>query len=174
MCSASHRRLDVRKHPRGSARGQAAVEFALVIVLLMVIVLSMLELILLMHTYNTLADAAKEGVRYAIVHGAGNSTPSGPTCPCTDIDGPAAPPGTVPGYASGYGVVKTYAQYSLHNIAGMTVTVTYGPADPTPVTPLNKPPNRVQVVVAYPVHPLFGLGWPTVTVNAAAEGRIMN
>jgi len=156
------------QRPR-SARGQAAVEFALVIVLLIVIVLSMLELILLMHTYNTLADAAKEGVRYAIVHGAGNSTPSGPTCPCTDIDGPAAAPGTIPGYGSGKGVVKTYAQYSLHNMAGMTVTVTY-----PDTAPANAAPNRVQVIVAYPVHPLFGLGWPTVTVNAAAEGRIMN
>jgi len=131
----------------------------------------MLELILLMHTYNVLADAAKEGVRYAEVHGTGNSKPSGPKCPCADIDGPAAPAGTVPGYGSGYGVVKTYAQYSLHNIAGLTVTVTY-PDTANP--PANVAPNRVQVVVAYPFNPLFGLGWPTVTVNAAAEGRIMN
>jgi hypothetical protein len=58
----------------------------------------------------------------------------------------------------------------------MTVTVTYGPADPAPfnVTPLNKAPNLVQVVVTYPYHPFFGLGWPTVNVNAAAQGRIMN
>ena len=171
----AHHRFFIIRCPRTSARGQASVEFALVIVLLMVMILSMLELILLMHTYNTLADSAKEGVRYAIVHGGagpsssppGNSIPSGPTCPCADIDGPAAPPGTVPGYGSGYGVVKTYAQYSMHNISGMTVTVTYPDA-------VNTTPNRVQVVVAYPFNPLFGLGWPTVTVNAAAEGRIMN
>ena len=100
-------------------------EFALVVVLLMVLILSMVELITLIHTYNVLADAAKEGLRYAVVHGTGNSTPSGPTCPCKDIDGPAAPPGTVPGYGSGYGVVQTFAQYSLHNMAGMTVAVTY-------------------------------------------------
>jgi len=171
MRSASHRRFFVPRCPRPCASGQASVEFALVVVLLMVMILSMLELILLMHTYNVLADAAKEGVRYAEVHGTGNSKASGPTCPCADIDGPAAPPGTVPGYGSGYGVVKTYAQYSMHNIAGMTVTVTY-PDTANP--PANIAPNRVQVVVAYPFSPLFGLGWPTVTVNAAAEGRIMN
>jgi len=28
-------------------------------------------------------------------------------------------------------------------------------------------------VVRYPYQPFFGLGWPTVNVNAAAEGRIM-
>jgi Flp pilus assembly protein TadG len=173
MRSAPHRRFFVPRCPRHPARGQATVEFALVVVLLIVVILSMLELILLMHTYNVLADAAKEGVRYAEVHGTGNSKPSGPTCPCADIDGPAVPVGTatVPGYGSGYGVVKTYAQYSLHDMSGMTVTVTY-PDTANP--PANQAPNRVQVVVAYPFSPLFGLGWPTVTVNAAAEGRIMN
>lgn len=153
------------------SRGQAQVEFALTIVLLMVLVLSMIELVSLMHTYNVLADAAKEGLRYAIVHGAGNAVPSGPTCPCADIDGPAAPSGSVPGYGSGYGVVRTFAQYSLHDMTGLTVTVTY-PDTANP--PANKPPKRVRVVVAYPYRPFFNLGWPTLTVSAAAQGRIMN
>lgn len=145
-------------------------EFALVVVLLMVMVLAMIELILLMNTYNVMAGAAKEGLRYAVVHGTGNSTPSGPTCPCKDIDGPPAPAGTVPGYGSGYGVVKTYAKYSLHNVSNLTVTVSY-PDTSNP--PANQTPNRVQVVVSYPYQAFFGLGWPTVIVNAAAEGRIM-
>jgi hypothetical protein len=152
-------------------RGQAQVEFALVIVMLMILILSMIEMITLIHTYNVLANSAKEGVRYAVVHGSGNSSPSGPTCPCTDLDGPAAPAGSLAGYGSGYGVVKTFAQYSLHDMTGLTVTVSY---PDTTNAPANKPPNRVQVVVAYPYHPFFKLGWPTVTVNAAAEGRIMN
>jgi len=154
-----------------SERGQAQVEFALVIVFLMILVLAALELVSLIHTYNAVADAAKEGVRYAVVHGSNNSTPSGPACPCGDIDGPAAPAGVVPGYGSGYGVVETYAQYALHNISGIAVTVNY-PDTGNP--PANKAPNRVQVTVAYPYRPFFNLGWPTLTVNAAAEGRIMN
>src|SRR5216684_6936082 len=114
-----------------SDRGQATIEFALVIIFLMVMVLSIIEMIFLMSTYNVLANSAKEGVRYAIVHGANNSQPSGPTCPCADIDGPPAPSGTIPGYGSGYGIVKSFAQYSMHDVTGsqMTVTVTYGPAD---------------------------------------------
>jgi hypothetical protein len=169
MSETFHRRCGFVTH-RGS-RGQAQVEFALTIVFLMVLVLSMIELVTLMHTYNVLADAAKEGTRYAIVHGAGNSVPSGPTCPCADIDGPAAPPGSVPGYGSGYGVVKTFAQYSLHDMTGLTVTVSY---PDTATTPANKAPKRVRVVVAYPYRPFFNLGWPTLTVSAAAQGRIMN
>jgi len=159
----------LRRKPSG--RGQALVEFALVSVFLMIVLLVMIEMILLMHTYNVLAEAAKEGVRYAIVHGANNTIPSGPTCPCADLDGPPAPPGTTPGYGSGFGVVKTLSQYSLHNIAGMTVTATY---PDTALPPANKTPNRVKIVIAYPLRPLFGLGWPTVTVYAAAEGRIIN
>ena len=56
-------------------------------------------------------------------------------------------------------------------MAGITVSVAY---PDTANAPANKPPNRVQIVVSYPYHPFFNLGWPTVTVYAAAEGRIMN
>ncbi len=59
--------------------GQAIVEFMLVTVFLLVLFVSVLQMILLMHAYNTLADAAKEGIRYQIVHGTGNSNCSGPS-----------------------------------------------------------------------------------------------
>jgi hypothetical protein len=180
MSALSYRHFRIFPRSRRASRGQAQVEFALVVVFLMILILSILEFLMIMHTYNVLADAAKEGVRYAIVHGTRNSTPSGPICnpggasdTCQDIDGPPAPPGTVPGYGSGYGVVATYAQYSLHDISGMTVTVTY-PDPGTASVPANAAPNRVQVVVSYPYSPFFNLGWATITVNAAAEGRIMN
>ena len=171
MKKETQRRIANPKCYGRSGKGQATVEFALVIVFLMIFVLSLLELVLMMHTYNVLADSAKEGLRYAIVHGTQNSQASGPTCPCADIDGPAAPPGTVPGYRSGYGVVKTFAQYSLHDVTNLNVSVSY-PDTSNP--PANKAPNRVQVTVTYPYRAFFGLGWPTVTVNAAAEGRIVN
>ena len=151
-------------------RGQALVEFAFVLVFWVIMVIAIIEMVLFMHTYNVLADSAKEGVRYAIVHGTHNSVPCGPVT-CTDVTGPAAPWGTVPGYGNGYGVVKTFAQLSLHSTTNMTVAINYPGGD---ATPANKTPNRVQVTVSYPYQPLFGLGWPTVTLNAAAEGRIMN
>ncbi len=58
--------------------GQAMVEFMLVTIFLLVLFVSILQMILLMHAYNTLADAAKEGIRYQVVHGTGNSNCSGP------------------------------------------------------------------------------------------------
>jgi len=182
MKPASSRSKSSLKKLLGSDCGQATIEFALVAVILFVMVFSIIETIFFISTYNVLADSAKEGVRYAIVHGANNGQPmpascttTSCACPCVDIDGPPAPPGTTPGYGSGYGVVRTFAQYSVHDVSGsnMTVTVTY-PDTTTATKAANATPNRVQVVVAYPYKPFFGFGWPTVTVNASAEGRIMN
>jgi Flp pilus assembly protein TadG len=138
--------------------GQAAVEFALIIIFLMVFLLSFLEIVAMLYTYSALADSAKEGVRYAIVHGTLSSACSGPggtagvTC-----DASAAGVRTA---------VTTYANYSLHGAGAMTITPTYPDGTSTPS-------SRVRVTVSYPYQAFFGLGWPTITVNAASEGRIM-
>ena len=83
----------------GSESGQTLVEFAFVLVFWVVMVIAMLEMLVFLHTYNVLADAAKEGSRYAIVHGANNPQGLAPPCTaatCPDLLGPAAPNGTVP------------------------------------------------------------------------------
>jgi len=49
-------------------RGQGLVEFALVLVFLVVLIVSILEMSLFLYNYAVLTDAAKEGVRCAIVH----------------------------------------------------------------------------------------------------------
>ena len=147
---------------RKADRGQASVEFAVIVIFVMLLIVGFIEVVLLLHTYNVLADSAKEGIRYAIVHGAGNTSSSGPTCPCSAIDG-----------AAGTGIVKTYAQYSLHDTSAMTVTVDYNPSSANGAKACNKALCLVRVTVSYPYQPFFGLGWPTVTVNAAAQGRVV-
>lgn len=156
--------------------GQATIEFALTFLMVFLLFLGMMEMILLVHTYNVLADSAKEGLRYAIVHGSGNSQKSGPACPCPDIDGPAAPSAAVPGYGSGYGVVRTFAQLSLHDVSAkkMTVTADYNPNGDNGANACDDPGCLVRVTISYPYAAFFGFGWPTITVNAAAEGRIVN
>jgi hypothetical protein len=54
----------------------------------------------------------------------------------------------------------------MHSTSTMTVTVTYPDGS-------SAAPSRVAVDISYPYQPFFGLGWPSVTVNAAAAGRIM-
>jgi Flp pilus assembly protein TadG len=144
------------------AKGQAIVEFVLTILFVIIVVFGAIELIMMIYTYVVLAEAAKEGVRYAIVHGSNNSLRSGPTCPCPAIDGP---PGT--------GVVKTTAKWSLHDTSTMTVTVNYLDDAGNPATNVD-PPTMVRVVVSYPYRAFFSFGWTTLTVHAAAQGRIMN
>ena len=140
------------------SRGQAQVEFVLSILFVILLIFGTLELILFVYTYNVLADSAKEGVRYAVVHGTDSATCSGPggvgvTCP--DSSG-----------SNVQAAVKQYAQYSFHSTSAMTISVTYPDSS-------CDPPGRVQVQISYPYQPFFGLGWPTVTVKAAAAGRIV-
>ncbi len=140
-----------------SRRGQAVIEFLLSILMVLLLVFMMFEAALMVYTYNVLGDAAKEGVRYAIVHGCDVATPSG-TC--------GAGGGGDPGGANVQSVVTQYAAYSFHDISGMTVSVTYpdGAANAA---------DRVRVTVSYPYRPLINFGWPAIEVNAVAEGRIV-
>ena len=145
---------------KSKSHGQAQVEFALTVVFVMILMISALELIVMIYTYSVLADAAKEGVRYAIVHGTGVgasycSGPGGSSVTCTDSTG-----------ANVQTAVTNYANLSFHDSNAMTITPTY--VDGSSVAP-----NRIRVTVSYPYQPIFGLGWPTVTVFAAAEGRIV-
>src|SRR5579875_1657030 len=152
MIRAQKRKRVALPHFRKEAHGQASIEFIFTVVFLVLFILGMIEVVMLVYTYSVLADSAKEGVRYAVVHGSGNASGSGPGC--GDSTG-----------ANVKTVVTNYAEYSFHSTSGMTVNVTYPESACTA-------PSLVRVTVSYPYQPFFGLGWPTVTVRAAAEGRI--
>lgn len=144
---------------RRNARGAVQIEFILSILTVLFLIFGMWELIMIMHTMNVLSDAAKEGVRYAIVHGGGGSTNcSGPNPPpeCTSPD-PAA--------ARVASVVRDYAKYTLHDISAISISVTY--PDGQIIAP-----NRVRVEVAYAFVPYTALNLRP-TLHAAAEGRIV-
>ncbi len=149
------RRINNRKE-----KGQSAVEFALTIVFVMVLIVGAIEMTVMIYTYSVLADAAKEGVRYAVVHGTGVGTsycsgPGGGGVACKDS-----------GAANVQTVVSKYTALSFHDSTAMTVNPSYPDAS-------SAAPSRVRVTVTYVYQPIFGLGWPTMTVNAAAEGRIV-
>jgi Flp pilus assembly protein TadG len=168
----------------GRELGQAMVEFMLVTIFLFLLFVCILQMILLMHAYNTLADAAKEGVRYAIVHGTQNSICSGPgdntvspAITCTD--------------ASGQNVVDTVTNFasvsfqSISNTPNVEVSVSWNPPDANgtcanglngscATTGCSAPGCMVKVTVSHVYTPLFGLSWPSFALNAAANGRIMN
>jgi hypothetical protein len=166
--------------------GQALVEFALVILFIFLVIVSMLQMIMLMYSYNTLADAAKEGVRYAIVHGTKNSLCSGPGDPTQSP--PVTCPDTSP-YANVQQSVLNFAALSIQNVTTGDVTVSYNPQDQSGTCAngacnIGSPPSAnpgcsapgcvVRVTVAHVYTPLFGLSWPNFTLYASAEGAIMH
>jgi Flp pilus assembly protein TadG len=149
-----------RNHRSRSKRGAMLIEFALSITILILTVFSMIEVMLMVYTYNVMADAAKEGVRYACVRGAYSALAIGPSAApggassCTTNSGPV------------YTQVQKFTSMSLHDNSGITVTVCY-------LDGSNKPPSRVQVNINYPVVPYFALPWTPPTVVAQAQGNIV-
>jgi hypothetical protein len=169
-----------------SERGQSMVEFMMVISVIFLVFLSMMQLMLLMHAYNTLADAAKEGVRYAIVHGTGmgasacsgpGSVTLTPAVTCTDANG-----------ANVVTAVANFAGVSFQSIgttnnkcntatAG-SINVCYDPNSANTNNTVfgkkcSQPGCVVKVTVQQTYSPLFGWG-PSITLNAAADGVIAN
>lgn len=143
------------------------VEFALVATFIFLIFVSVLQMILLMFSYNTLTDAAKEGLRYAIVHGTGNINCSSPNTSTTCTSPSGAP------YNDVKDVVVNFGAASLQGITRSDVTVTYFAKSPSG-TACGDPGCMVSVVVQHNYAPLFGLGWPRVTLYGKAQGRILN
>jgi Flp pilus assembly protein TadG len=162
------RRIHPGQKPARSEQGQALVEFALTIVVVFVVLVSFLELVMLLYTYSTLANSAKEGVRYAVVHGTGQNAGG-------DCEGPGT--ATVTWCDASATATKQrvagMATLSLHGVSTTNVTVDYNPDTANGANACNTSGCMVRVSISYPYTPFFGLGWPTVTVNAAAQGRIV-
>ena len=134
-----------------SQRGATQIEFILTIITIIFVMFWMWELILMTYTMNVLADAAKEGVRVAIVQGSSTTT-----CPDAAVTTR----------------VQTFAAMSLQNTSGMTVAVSYPDSVSYPLAPCAAN-NRVRVQVTYPYLPFFKSLPVTYTLHMAAEGRII-
>jgi Flp pilus assembly protein TadG len=127
---------------RGS-EGQDLVEFALVVPILLLLLFGILEMGRLVFTYNTLANAAREGARFGIVH---PSSAGAGTCA-------AAPAGIA--------------------TAACALTTGLMPAQVQVTPTVNTQAVRVQVdypmtLVAGPVISAIG-GSPTVNLRAVAQ-----
>ncbi len=146
-------------------------EFVLSILFVLVLIFGIMELVMMVYTFTVVADSAKEGVRFAIVHGCNNTECYGPGA-CTNLVG--GTPVTCDASATGIvNRVRQYAQYSLHDIAGMNITVTYGPATGLTSPDTSMPGSAVKVDVQYPYVPYFSFGWRP-TLHASATGSIFN
>ena len=147
-----------RNRRRWGTEGAVQIEFVLSFLVIMFTIFGIWELVMVVHTMNVLSDAAKEGVRYAIVHGGGNANCSGPSPPETCTNPDVAGDRIVT-------LVRTWAQYTLHDIDAISVNVSY-PDGTTEV------PSRVRVEVVYTFVPYTALPIRPA-IRTVSEGRIL-
>ena len=136
--------------------GSMLIEFALSVWTLFVLTFLIFEFCMAIYTYSVLGNAAREGIRYAIVHGTDSASCSGPGSGCGDNGGDNVKT-----------VVRGYAAVSFHDLTGMTVTPSWPDGTSTPS-------SRVKVTISYPYVSYLNLpGFNSPTMQVTAEGRIV-
>ena len=130
-------------------------ETALCLLAIVPAVLWMLELSMLIYTWNILSNAARQGVRYAEIHGTDSSLCSGPSSGCADSSA-----------ANVSAQVQQYAAMSYHDLSQMNISVAYPDGS-------SAPPSRVMVSLQYTYVPYLKLPGITRSLNVTAEGRIV-
>lgn len=137
-----------RKVRQRARRGQSLVEFAISAVLVVMMLVGVFEMCRMVLVYTAVGNAAKTGVRYAIVHGA-NSPVS-----VTDVKN----------------VVKNFMKAGPLNTAnpGLDIQVTYEDGAGT-----HPPGKSVLVTVVYPYDPLTSyFTLPTINLRGKSQGVI--
>jgi Flp pilus assembly protein TadG len=117
-------------------QGQSLLETALMIVVIFNVVFWVFEVGWLIYTHSVMADAANEGVRYAVVHSGGD------------------PEGTK-------GRVRTFAANSLHNTNALSVSVSFPAGSAAPPNPV-----EVKVTYTYVPWLSQFINTPTMTTYA--------
>ena len=139
--------MTIEKNKRGSSippvsrwsRGQTAAEFAIVALPLLAVTFGILMCGIAVYNYNFVCDAARDGVRYAIVRGSDAS----PSATATDI--------------------KNYVLAEAHglNSSNLTVSTTWSPD--------NKPGSLVKVKVTYKFQPLFPMSNVVLPLTSSSQ-----
>ena|SRR5207237_3227279 len=133
-----------------SCRGTAQIEFVLAFPIVLIVMLTTIEFCLLLNTFTVMSEAAKEGARYAVVHG---SDYSSSTCP----------------HNATYSRVTQYLQNTLRDTSAINVCVSYPDGSPAAAALA-----RVNISVTYAYVPVFKFaGWTSPNITASAAGRIV-
>ena len=139
-----------------SRKGQNLVEFSVVVLLAVIMLLFVVEMGRIVEVSVTVANAARAGVRYAIVHGSTRSVGSA----INDASGPGANPAQV------LTVVSNFAGAGLLTTSLLVINVTYPSAS-------NAPGQAVNITVVYPYNPLTTYFPNTLRLGSAAQGIIV-
>jgi Flp pilus assembly protein TadG len=136
--------------------GQTLVEFSIVALLTTMTLLAVAETGRMVLVYAAIANAAREGVRYATVHG--STRAAGSTA--DSASGPSSNPAQV------VSVIDNFAGTGPITISRLIVSVTYPGAS-------NDPGQKVSVSVVYPYDPLVTYFPSTLRLGSASQGVIL-
>lgn len=136
-------------------QGASALETALALAVGLPLCLYGFEICMMTYTDGVLGDAARLGVRYAIVHGTDSTNCSGPSTGCGDPSG-----------LNVAQVVSSDAQISFHDMSKLSVTVSYPDGTSTPN-------SHVRISVAYTYVPYINYAALAQNLTATAEGVIV-
>jgi Flp pilus assembly protein TadG len=142
--------------------GQTLVEFSVVTVLTVLMLLFVVEMGRMVLVYTTVANAARAGVRYAIVHGSSRAV--GTTV--NSASGPLSNPPQV------LTVISNFAGAGLLTTSRLVVNVTYPDSAVLPDV-ANAPGHNVKITVVYPYDPLTTYFSKTLRLGSAAQGIIV-
>jgi Flp pilus assembly protein TadG len=140
---------------RSDRAGQTLVEFSLVTFLTIILLLAVVEISRMVLVYTTVANAARAGARYAVVHGS-DRTGGG-------ADGPSGP-GNNP--AQVVTVIKNFASAGLLTTSNLIISVNYPGAS-------NLPGQLLSVTVIYPYDPFTSYFPLRVRLGSVTQGVIL-
>jgi Flp pilus assembly protein TadG len=146
-----------RSAVRRRRRGQALVEFALVAPIFFLILFGIIDFGRYIYYVQILNNAAREGARYAIVHGSNSFQPTGPARDDPTIES----------------VVRSYAIGVLGDSAVLNIDSIWGLGPPNP--PSNNRGQKVHVTVTYAFRSLIPIvPIPPITINGESTLVINN
>jgi len=138
----------------GGTQGSAIVEFSLVAFMTIMLILAVVEMGRMILVYTTVANAARAGARYAIVHG---NTRTG-----TGVDGPSGPGDNPTQVVT---VVTNFASAAPLDMSRLVVTVSY----PSGSNGVGSP---VTVTAVYPYDPFTTFFPLSVRLGSTSQGVI--
>lgn len=153
--SSGPRRRGVERPCLNSERGQSLVEAAFTISILAMTVIGIMQVGMALHSFDTVADAARDGARYAMVHGSS----------CT-------------GCIATSSSIQTHVQNSgllLPNVSTVNVTTTWpdtGSSCTPSSNPCNNKGNNVKVKVSYPFQMVIPF-IPLRTLNLSSTSEMV-
>jgi Flp pilus assembly protein TadG len=140
------------KRSRNRSRGQALVETALILPVFLALLLGIVDMGRAVWATTSLASAAREAARFAIVHGGNDNTPC-PVGPTTRADLPAASASCPFPSPSKQSIVDAATAAAIAGGSNVTVTVCYGLAcSGNTDTSTNKRGEPITVVVTSQVN----------------------